>query len=76
MFFEKAAQFNLEQHFDHKHPDVRMQMRELFARTKKAVLREREISLEVVLLIGRCPNHVTSNLTFKHRESTVFARIK
>ena len=52
LFFEKTKDFDLEKHFDPKHPDVRVRIRELFERTKDAVARERKINLEVVLLIG------------------------
>ena len=51
--FTIAQEFCLEQHFDEmKQPDVRLRIHELFQRTKETVARERQISLEVVLLIG------------------------
>ena len=52
MFFQKTEKFDLQKHFDPKHPDVRIQLRDLFERTKRAIAKEKEISLEVVLLIG------------------------
>jgi hypothetical protein len=51
--FTIAQEFCLDQHFDEtKQPDVRLRIQELFQRTKETVARERQISLEVVLLIG------------------------
>jgi hypothetical protein len=51
--FTIAQEFCLDQHFDEtKQPDVRLRIHELFQRTKETVARERQISLEVVLLIG------------------------
>jgi hypothetical protein len=51
--FTLAQEFCLDQHFDEtKQPDVRLRIHELFLRTKETVARERQISLEVVLLIG------------------------
>jgi hypothetical protein len=51
--FTIAKEFCLDQHFDEtKQPDVRLRIHELFQRTKETVARERQISLEVVLLIG------------------------
>jgi hypothetical protein len=51
--FTLAQEFCLDQHFDEtKQPDVRLRIHELFQRTKETVARERQISLEVVLLIG------------------------
>jgi hypothetical protein len=52
MFFEKTAKFDLKQYFDSDCPDVRVLLRKLYKRTKETVAREREINLEVVLLIG------------------------
>jgi len=51
--FTAAQEFCLDQHFDAtKQPDVRLRLHELFKSTKETVARERQISLEVVLLIG------------------------
>ena len=51
--FTIAKEFCLDQHFDEtRQPDVRLRIHELFQRTKETVARERQISLEVVLLIG------------------------
>ena len=51
--FTFAQEFCLDQHFDEtRQPDVRLRIHELFQRTKETVTRERQISLEVVLLIG------------------------
>lgn len=49
--FTFAQEFCLDQHFDEtRQPDVRLRIHELFQRTKETVTRERQISLEVVLL--------------------------
>jgi hypothetical protein len=62
--------FDLHQHFDRSHPDIRVQTRELFERTKKTVAKEREISLEVVLLIGCLEvKNAAVNLGFGLREN-------
>ena len=51
--FTAAQEFCLDQHFDEtRQPDVRLRLYELFNRTRESVARERQISLEVVLLIG------------------------
>ena len=52
-FFQYTKEFDLEKHFDWRiEPDVRLQLHGLHQRTKETVARERNISLEVVLLIG------------------------
>ena len=51
--FTAAQEFCLDQHFDEtRQPDVRLRLHELFNRTRETVAQERQISLEVVLLIG------------------------
>ncbi len=50
---DEFNEFNLAQHFDlEKEPDVRLRMHCLYERTKETVARERNITLEVALLIG------------------------
>ena len=50
--WELTKTFDLQRYFSRDVPDVRVQLRGLFDRTKETIQREKQINLEVVLLIG------------------------